>query len=152
MRLHEVRTAGPEGLPLAEQLAGKLAALAADPVAVDRDVADMVVNRLIDAAGVAAASLDGARVTAARGQALAHPAEPGAAVWGVRGRVSAEWAAWANGTAVRELDFHDTFLAAEYAHPGDSIPPLLAVAQHAGASGDALTRAIATAYEVQIDL
>ncbi len=38
--------------------------------------------------------------------------------------VHAEWAAWANGTAARELDFHDTFLAADYAHPADSIPPL----------------------------
>ena len=26
----------------------------------------------------------------------------------------AQWAAWANAVAVRELDFHDTFLAAEY--------------------------------------
>ena len=34
-----------------------------------------------------------------------------------------EWAAWSNGTAVRELDFHDTFLAADYSHPGDNIPP-----------------------------
>ncbi len=48
-------------------------------------------------------------------------------------RVSPEWAAWANGVAVRELDFHDTFLAADYSHPGDNIPPILAVAQHAGA-------------------
>ena len=50
-------------------------------------------------------------------------------------RVQAEWAAWANGTAVRELDFHDTFLAADYAHPGDNIPPLLAVAQQCGRTG-----------------
>ena len=67
-------------------------------------------------------------------------------------RVSPEWAAWANGVAVRELDFHDTFLAAEYSHPGDNIPPLLAVAQHCGRSGADLVRAIATAYEVQVDL
>ncbi len=44
-----------------------------------------------------------------------------------------EWAAWANGVAVRELDYHDTFLAAEYSHPGDNIPPILAVAQHVAA-------------------
>ena len=44
-------------------------------------------------------------------------------------RYSPEWAAWANGTAVRELDMHDTFLAADYSHPGDNIPPILAVAQ-----------------------
>ena len=152
MRLHEVRTAGSAGLPLEEQLAGRIAALAVDPVEVGQDVAEMVASRLIDDAAVAAASLDRASVTAARGQALAHPGVPGAAVWGVPGRWSAEWAAWANGTAVRELDFHDTFLAAEYAHPGDTIPPLLAVAQHAGLGGGALVRAIATAYEVQIDL
>ena len=30
-------------------------------------------------------------------------------------------------SAVRELDFHDTFLAADYSHPGDNIPPLLVV-------------------------
>ena len=67
-------------------------------------------------------------------------------------RVAPEWAAWANGVAVRELDFHDTFLAAEYSHPGDNIPPLLAVAQHAGCTGRDLVRAVATAYEVQVDL
>jgi 2-methylcitrate dehydratase len=54
--------------------------------------------------------------------------------------------------AVRELDFHDTFLAAEYSHPGDNIAPLLATAQHAGRSGADLVRGIATAYEVQVDL
>jgi len=53
---------------------------------------------------------------------------------------------------VRELDYHDTFLAAEYSHPGDNIPPILAVAQHAGSTGAELIRAIATGYEIQIDL
>jgi 2-methylcitrate dehydratase len=65
---------------------------------------------------------------------------------------SPEWAAWANGVAVRELDFHDTFLAAEYSHPGDNIPPILAVAQHLGRSGAELLRGIVTGYEIQIDL
>ncbi|MES1169514.1 MAG: MmgE/PrpD family protein, partial [Leifsonia sp.] len=58
--------------------------------------------------------------------------------------------------AVRELDYHDTFLAAEYSHPGDNIPPITAVAQHAarafGLSGRELVRGIATGYEIQIDL
>jgi hypothetical protein len=56
---------------------------------------------------------------------------------------SPEWAAWANGVAVRELDFHDTFLAAYYSDPGDNIPPVLAVAQHTGRSGTDLARGIA---------
>ena len=67
-------------------------------------------------------------------------------------KFACEWAAWANGTAVRELDFHDTFLAADYSHPGDNIPPLLAVAQQKKKSGMDLLRGIITAYEVQVNL
>ncbi|MGH7057686.1 MAG: MmgE/PrpD family protein, partial [Acetobacteraceae bacterium] len=86
--------------------------------------------------------------------ALAHPRRPGASLFGVAASrtVSPEWAAWANGVGVRELDMHDTFLAAEYSHPGDTIPPILAVGQALGCSGRDLIRAIATAYEIQIDL
>lgn len=141
-----------DALPRDQQLAWRVAEVAADPVAVTDDVAEMIINRVIDDAAVAAASLGRAPVVAARGQALAHPYTPGATVFGVQGRWSPEWAAWANGVAVRELDFHDTFLAAEYSHPGDNIPPILAVAQHAGADGSALVRGIATGYEIQVDL
>ena len=47
---------------------------------------------------------------------------------------------------------HDTFLAADYSHPGDNIPPILAVAQTMGKSGRDLIRGIATGYEIHIDL
>jgi 2-methylcitrate dehydratase len=47
---------------------------------------------------------------------------------------------------------HDTFLAADYSHPGDNIPPILAVAQATTKSGKELIRGIATAYEIQINL
>lgn len=137
-----------------EQLAWKLAAVATDPVAVPAEVAEMVINRVIDDAAVAAAALAVSSVRAAREQALRYRAVPGAVVLGAAdgARVPPEWAAWANGVAVRELDFHDTFLAAEYSHPGDNIPPLLAVAQHAGRCGADLVRGIAAAYELQVDL
>jgi 2-methylcitrate dehydratase len=144
-------------LPRSEQLAWALAELAADPVEVPHDVAEMIINRVIDDTAVATASLTRAPVVAARAQALAHPASRGGVGATVVGldrdtRTSPEWAAWANGVAVRELDFHDTFLAAEYSHPGDTIPPILAVAQHVGSSGRDVVRAIATAYEVQVSL
>ena len=146
----------PVGSRLAktEQLAWRLAEMATDPVEVDDDVATMIVNRVIDNAGVAMASVGRSPVVNARAQALRHAALPGASVFGALpwDRVSCEWAAWANGVAVRELDYHDTFLAAEYSHPGDNIPPLLAVAQHRGLSGADLVRGLAAAYEVQIDL
>ena len=117
----------------------------------------MIVNRLIDNAAVAIASVNRHPCMSARDMALAHPAAPGragAAVFGMPDvvRVSPEWAAWANGTAVRELDMHDTFLVADYSHPGDNIPPILAVGQSLGRSGAELLRGLATAYEIHIDL
>ncbi|MBN8937197.1 MAG: MmgE/PrpD family protein [Rhizobiales bacterium] len=155
MKLHSVRThKSAENLPRAGQLAWKIAEVAADPVQVEAEVVEMIGNRVIDNASVAAASLARRPVASARAQAEAHPFKPGATVFGLpqERRVSPEWAAWANGVAVRELDFHDTFLAAEYSHPGDNIPPVLAVAQHCGLDGAALVRGIATGYEIQVDL
>jgi 2-methylcitrate dehydratase len=150
---HDVRVhPSSDNLAREDQLAWKIAEVATDPVAVTDDVADMVINRIIDNASVAVASLTREPVVAARAQAIAHPYTPGATVFGVADRVSPEWAAWANGVAVRELDYHDTFLAADYSHPGDNIPPILAVAQHAGRSGAELLRGIVTGYEIQIDL
>ena len=152
---HEVRV-HPESdrLPREDQLAWKIAMVASDPVAVEAEVGEMIVNRLIDNAAVAVASLDRHPVVSARDQALAHPRAGGATLFGLGAelRVHAEWAAWANGTAVRELDYHDTFLAADYSHPGDNIPPILAVAQTVGKSGADLIRGLATGYEIQIDL
>ncbi|TSE00355.1 MmgE/PrpD family protein [Skermania sp. ID1734] len=155
MQAHTVRThRSAEDFPQSEHLAAKIAEVAADPVAVPDDTAEMVVNRIIDDAAVAAAALVRRPVTSARAQAMRHPFSPGSTVFGLSRaeRFSPEWAAWANGVAVRELDFHDTFLAAEYSHPGDNIPPVLAVAQHAERSGADLIRGLATAYEIQIDL
>jgi 2-methylcitrate dehydratase len=156
MKLHPLRTyRSDENLPREEQLAWKVAQVAADPVPVEAEVTEMIVNRVIDNAAVAVASIGRAPAVAARGQAEAHPVSTGGAgatVFGVEGRHSPEWAAFANGVAVRELDYHDTFLAADYSHPGDNIPPILAVAQHAGLDGAALVRGIATGYEIQVDL
>ena len=141
-------------LPREDQLAWAIAEVAADRSPVPPEVQEMVINRLIDNAAVAAASLARRPVAAAKEQAIPHALDPGATIFGTAPhlRVSPEWAAWANGVAVRELDFHDTFLAADYSHPGDNIPPVLAVAQHARRSGADLVRAIATAYEIQVAL
>ena len=114
----------------------------------------MVINRIIDNASVAIASLNRKPVISSREMAKSHPRKNGATIFGISSKIKfdAEWAAWTNGTAVRELDFHDTFLAADYSHPGDNIPPLLAVAQQLKKSGLDLLRGIITAYEVQVNL
>jgi 2-methylcitrate dehydratase len=153
MLVHTVRPRrSSERFPRGEHLAAKIAEVAADPVAVEPEIAEMLANRIIDDAAVSAAAVLHRPVVVARQQALAHRAPRGAGVFGVGGSYSAEWAAWANGVAVRELDFHDAFLAAEYSHPGDNIPPLVAVAQQLGVRGADLIRGLATAYEIQIDL
>ena len=157
MKLHSVRTyKSAENLPRERHLAWKIAEVAVDPVPVADEVVEMIGSRIIDNAAVAAASLNRPPIVSARAQAKAHPGKPGAALFGVSSfpsrRVSPEWAAWANGVAVRELDYHDTFLAADYSHPGDNIPPVLAVAQHCSLDGAALVRGLAAAYEIQVDL
>lgn len=155
---HQVRVhPSADRLPREEQLAWKLAEVATatqQPDGIDPEAAGMAVNRVIDNAAVAVASLRRRPVAVARAQASPHTATPGASLFGAprAARVSPEWAAWANGTAVRELDFHDTFLAADYSHPGDNIPPLLAVAQHSGRTGAEVLRGIVAAYEIHVAL
>ncbi len=151
----EVRVYPAEKPPAREvQLAWKLAEMAAANAPMDAAVEEMVVNRIIDNAAVAMAAINREPVANARSQALAHPRTGGATVIGLppTQTFECEWAAWANGSAVRELDFHDSFMAAEPGHPGDNIPPVLAVAQQMGCAGHDVIRGIATAYEVQISL
>ena len=54
-----------------DQFAWKIAGVAADKVAIEKDVAAMIVNRIIDNAAVAVASVNRSSATSARGMALA---------------------------------------------------------------------------------
>ncbi len=137
-----------------DQLAWKIAEVASDKAKTNKEAVEMVINRIIDNASVAIASFNRRPVISAREMALAHPRKNGATIFGLspKVKVHCEWAAWANGTAVRELDYHDTFLAADYSHPGDNIPAILAVAQQKKCSGNDLIKGILTGYEIQVNL
>ena len=141
-------------LPKKKQLAWKLAEIASDNAKLNKDCVEMVINRIIDNASVAIASLNRRPVISSREMALKHSKKNGATLFGVNSKLKfdCEWASWSNSTAVRELDFHDTFLAADYSHPGDNIPPLISVAQQNKKSGLDLLKGIITAYEVQVNL
>ena len=141
-------------LPKKKQLAWKLAEIASDNAKLNKLSIDMAINRIIDNASVAIASLNRKSVIASREMAMKHPRKNGSTIFGINSNqlFDSEWATWTNGTAVRELDFHDTFLAADYSHPGDNIPALLAVAQQKRKSGIDLLKGIITAYEVQVNL
>ncbi len=155
MILHKVKVYPSKiTLPKEKQFAWKIAEIANDNSKLNKDAIEMAINRIIDNASVAIASLNRKPVISAREMALKHPRKNGANLFGVNSKLKfdCEWAAWSNGTAVRELDFHDTFLAADYSHPGDNIPPLIAVAQQNKKGGLDLLRGIITAYEVQVNL
>lgn len=155
MKRHEVRVyPSTIDFPRTEQLAWKIAEVAVATAPVEGLAREAVIDRLIDNAAVSLAALRRQPVITARDQALAHPRVPGATLVGIENskQYAVEWAAWANSVAVRELDMHDTFLGAEYAHPADNIPALVAVAQHCRRNGGDLLRGILTAYEIHIAL
>ena len=155
MKIHQVKTyPSKTKFHKKKHLAWKIAEIASDNAKLNKHSIEMVINRIIDNASVAIASLNRGPVVTSREMALKHPRKYGATLFGVdtKKKFDCEWAAWSNGTAVRELDFHDTFLAQDYSHPGDNIPPLLSVAQQNKKNGIDLLRGIITAYEVQVNL
>ena len=143
--------ASNEPLKREDELAWKIAVVAADPVAAEPQVVETVINQVIDNAAVALAAINTDEVTTARGMALSHPRQGGSTIIGCdpAERVHAEWAAWANGATVRQLDWCDAYGGLTYSHPSDNVPAMIAVAQQAGADGNTLVRGIATAYEIQ---
>ena len=155
MKIHKVKVYPSKvNLHKKKHLAWKIAEIASDNAKLNKNSIEMAINRNIDNASVAIASVNRKAVISAREMAMKHKRKNGANIFGLtsKDKFDCEWAAWANGTAVRELDFHDTFLAADYSHPGDNIPALLAVAQQNKRSGMDLLRGIITAYEVQVNL
>lgn len=142
-------------LPREEQLAWKIASMAAANRRAEPEVVEMIGNRILDNAAVALAAINREPVRHARLLALGYPhPREGARLFGLPSDRSfhCEWAALANGVAVRELDMHDTYLAADYSHPADNIPGILAVAQQAGCGGGDLMLGLLTGYETQMAL
>jgi 2-methylcitrate dehydratase len=142
MITHKVRVhASAERLPREHQLAWKIAEVAASTRALDDDVVEMIRCRIVDNAAIALAAVNRApvgRPAPWRSRTRAAAARRSMACR--RHCASTTNGSPANATAVRELDFHDTFLAADYAHPGDSIAPLVAVAQQTGRAGADLSQ------------
>ena len=53
----------------------------------------------------------------------------GATILGTGHKASPDWAAFANGLLIRYLDYNDTYLSKEPAHPSDNLAAVLAVAE-----------------------
>ncbi len=137
---------------LAERIAAFAAAVRYEqlPAAVTHEVK----RRVLDSIGCAFGAYNSEPGEVARKVAttISGAGSSGATLWGTTHRSSLDWAAFANGCLVRYLDYNDTYLSREPAHPSDNIPAALAVAEGSGASGKALIAAIAAAYEIQCRL
>ena len=64
----------------------------------------------------------------ARQCALRVHGKPGASLFG-GGDSSVEWATFVNGLLIRYLDYNDTYLSLEPAHPSDNLAAVLAVGE-----------------------
>jgi 2-methylcitrate dehydratase len=111
-----------------------------------------VKRRVLDSIGCALGAWHSrpAQVTRAVAQAVALPG--GASLLGSHHRTTPDLAAFSNGALFRYLDYNDTYLSLEPAHPSDNIAPALAVGQACGATGRQIITAIALGYELQCRL
>src|SRR2546421_2820103 len=108
-------------------------------------------RRFLDSFATAVGAMDAEAYAVARRCALRVQGQPGASLLG-GGRSSAEWTTFVNGLLIRYLDYNDTYLSLEPAHPSDNLAAVLAVGEMAGASGRDLTPAAVLAYEIQCRL
>lgn len=114
------------------------------------EVVHEVKRRLIDSIGCILGAFNSEPAKIAR--KIAGTVKGDAAIFGANIKTTPDLAAFANGVAVRYLDYNDTYLSKEPAHPSDNISACLAVAEAENKTGKDLITAIALAYEVQCRL
>jgi len=109
-------------------------------------------RRVLDSWACAFGAYDAAPCRIARRVAQSVKTATGATLWGTAHRTVPDLAAFANGALVRYLDFNDTYLSKEPAHPSDNLAAILAAAETAHATGKQVIEAIVLAYEIQCRL
>ncbi len=120
------------------------------------DLPDVVVHevkrRVLDSLGCALGAWNARPCLIARRIAQTVKDPRGATLWGTGHTTLPDLAAFANGGLIRYLDFNDTYLSKEPAHPSDNIPAILSVGEVTHASGKQVIQAIALTYEVHCRL
>ncbi len=120
------------------------------------DLPDAVVHevkrRILDSLACAFGAWTALPCKIAREMALAVKVPGGATVWGTNHKTLPDLATFANGAMVRYLDFNDTYLSKEPAHPSDNLAAILAAGETAHASGKLVIQAMTLAYEIQCRL
>lgn len=118
----------------------------------DRATVHEVRRRLIDSLACASGAWKAGAPNVARRIAARTSSHPGASYLGGRSVTTPDLAAFTNGILFRYLDYNDTYLSKEPAHPSDNLAAVLATAEAAGASGRDVIVAAVLAYEIQCRL
>ena len=105
-------------------------------------------RRVIDSFATAVGAMPSDAYAIARKCAGRVSGNPSASMLG-GGTSSPEWATFVNGLLIRYLDFNDTYLSKEPAHPSDNLAAVLAVGEAVNAGGKDLITAAVLAYEIQ---
>jgi 2-methylcitrate dehydratase len=136
----------PGKVPLAERLAGYIHAMRAEDL--DEPTIERVKVHLLDSLGCGIAAFKEKTVSAVRDLAIASGGTK-ATLLGTKQRAALEWAALANGAAIRADDINDVYVGRGTGHPSDNIPACLAAAEAAGATGAEFLLAVVLAYEIE---
>lgn len=111
-------------------------------------------RRIIDSLGCALGAFHERPVAIARSLAMdtSNSSSRGATILGTDDKTSPEMATFVNGVMIRCLDYNDTYLSLEPAHPSDNLSAALSQAEIQGVGGRELITALVIGYEVQCRL
>jgi 2-methylcitrate dehydratase len=104
-------------------------------------------RKLIDTLGCLAGAYHAQPAAIARALARRVRGDPPARILGSQELSSPEQAAFANGVAMRYLDYNDAYFARSSGHPSDTMAAVLAMADARHASGRDVITAVTLAYE-----
>ena len=136
--------------PLARRIAERALKTTFDQL--DASVVHETRRRVLDSIGTALGAWTSAPARITREVAGSVASPEGANLFGSTHKTTPDLATFSNGALVRYLDFNDTYLSLEPAHPSDNIPAALAVGQVCGADGRDVIVATVLGYELQCRL
>ena len=147
------QTKGPANLtagnaPLARRLADYVESVRFSDL--DAPTIERAKIHLLDSLGCGLSAFKEETVTSVRELALKAGGNA-ATILGTKQRTTLEWAAFANGAAIRADDINDGYSGGN-GHPSDNIAACLPVAEAEGASGADLLLSMVLAYEIQCRL
>ncbi|MGQ0633641.1 MAG: MmgE/PrpD family protein [Planctomycetaceae bacterium] len=118
----------------------------------DKRTVHEVRRRLLDSFACALGAWEARAPQVARAVCRRVTSDPAATYLGGPRKTSPDLAAFCNGILFRYLDYNDTYLSLEPAHPSDNFAAVLAAGEAAGRPGREIVTAAVIAYEIQCRL